>query len=329
MPHYGFNFQWIFSFDGKPPEPPDERALDFMARFGLNFARIPCDYRFWTREFDYFHPDESVFAFLDRYLEACRQRGIHMSLNLHRAPGYCVNGSDLEKHNLWRDKEAQDGFVFQWETFVRRYKGVPGDALSFNLINEPPAVRLFGLTRKRHAAIITRAVEAIRAIDPARDIVIDGLGGGHIAMPELADLGVTHSGRGYQPMPVSHWGATWWDGWKAAEGPTYPGVKWERKRWNKDTLRKFYAPWRDVEAKGARIHIGEFGCYNQTPNDVALRWFADLFSLYHEFGWGYALWMFDGAFGIVAHGRPGAQYETLHGYKVDHPLFDLFLAGRV
>ncbi len=310
-------------------QPPDEKALDFLAAFGFDFARVPTDYRFWTKNFDYFHPDESVLTYLDQYLDACRTRGLQLSLNLHRAPGYCINRNDLEKHNLWRDRIAQDAFVFLWETFARRYRGVPNKALSFDLVNEPPNVGQYGLTRENHAALIRRTVAAIRAVDPTREIVIDGLGGGHLAMPELADAGVIHSGRGYQPMPISHHRAEWWDGHKRAPAPVYPGVRWEGKTWNRDTLREFYRPWRGVQARGVPVHIGEFGCYNQTPNDVAMRWFTDLFGLFREFGWGFSLWEFAGAFGIIEHGRPGAVYENLHGYQVDRALLDLMLSSRV
>ena len=88
MNYYGFNFQWMCSWSpDQGPQAADEKALDFLAEFGFNFVRIPLDYRFWTRNFDYFHPDESMFSFVDQYLEACRSRGIHLSLNLHRAPG--------------------------------------------------------------------------------------------------------------------------------------------------------------------------------------------------------------------------------------------------
>ena len=113
MKHYGFNFQWMCSWNpDQRPEPADEKALDFLAEFGFNFVRLPVDYRFWSRDFDYFHPDESMFRYIDGYLEACQSRGIHMSLNLHRAPGYCTNRNDLERHNLWRSELAQDAFVF-------------------------------------------------------------------------------------------------------------------------------------------------------------------------------------------------------------------------
>jgi len=330
MKRYGFNFQWMLSWaPTRQPELPDERALDFLAGMGFDFARLPADYRFWTKGFDYFHPDESAFKFLDQYLEACRSRGIHMAINLHRAPGYCINRNDLEKHNLWIHPIAQEAFVFQWETFAHRYRGVPGDSLSFDLVNEPPNPGQYGMTRANHAALIRRTVAAIRAIDPTRAITIDGLGGGHLAMPELANLDVMHSGRGYQPMPVSHHEAVWWPDHAQAPAPLYPGVVWEGKTWDQAALRDFYRPWQEVQTRGATVHIGEFGCFNHTPNDIAIRWFTDLFGLFKEFGWGYAMWQFQGPFGIVEHGRPGAKFELLNGYSVDRTLLDLMLESRM
>jgi len=323
MPWTGFNFQWIFSWEpGAQPGQPDLKALDFMTRYGFDFVRLACDYRFWTVDGDYFSLHEPTLEAVDGYLAVCRDRGLHFSLNMHRVPGYCINRPDIERHNLWTDQEAQDGFVFQWEAFARRYRGVPGDVLSFDLVNEPPDIGQYGMTRDVHEKLIRRVVAAVRAIDPDRTIVIDGLEGGHIAMPELADLDVVHSGRGYQPMPVSHQGATWWDGWKGHEA-VYPGGDWWGQRWDKAALHEFYAPWREVAAMGRPVHIGEFGCFNQTPNDVALRWFTDLVGLYREYGWGWSLWGFEGAFGIVEHGRPGARYEMVDGFLVDRELLEI------
>jgi endoglucanase len=314
---------------GQRPEPADEKALDFLAEFGFNFVRIPLDYRFWTEHFNYFHPDESIFCYIDQYLEACKSRGIHLSLNLHRVPGYCTNRNDLERHNLWLDPIAQNAFVFLWETFACRYREVPNEFLSFDLINEPPHPREHGMTRKNHAALIHRTVAAIRAIDPNREIIINGLGGGYLAMPELADLGAIHSGRGYHPMPISHHKAGWWADHIKAPAPLYPGLRWQGRIWNRAALRDSYRPWREVEKRGARIHIGEFGCFKHTPNDIALRWLADLLSVFKEFGWGYAMWSFQGPFGIIEHGRPGAKLESLSGYNVDRALLDLMLESQV
>jgi hypothetical protein len=185
------------------------------------------------------------------------------------------------------------------------------------------------MTRKNHAALIRLTVAAIRAIDPHREIVIDGLGGGYYAMPELADLDVIHSGRGYQPMPVTHHKATWWSGHKLAPRPRYPYLLWQGRFWNRSALRNSYWHWRRVEKRGARVHIGEFGCFNRTSNDVATRWLADLLSIYKEFGWGYALWNFQGPFGIIDHGRPDSKLEWMRGYNVDRAQLDLLLENQV
>ncbi len=331
-PRYGVNFQWMLVSEGERPRPTDERALDFLAAHELDFARFPTDYRVWTSGFDYLHPDDSVFATLDHYLAHCRARGIHMSLNLHRAPGYCITGWEQERDDLWHDEVAQDGFVAIWEGFARRYLDVPVHALSFDLVNEPPAIGLRGFTREAHEALIRRTVAAIRTIDPTRPIVIDGLDGGNLAMPELADLaadGVTHSARGYAPYPVSHWGAEWFDGWKEGDAPRWPGVVYEGRTWDVEELRAFYEPWRAVAASGVPVHVGEFGCYDRTPNEDALRWIADLVGLFREFGWGWAMWNLEGPFGIVGHRRPGARFEERAGYLVDVDLLGILLDSRL
>ena len=90
-----------------------------------------------------------------------------------------------------------------------------------------------------------------------------------------------------------------------------------------DYLRDFYKGWLDLSRQGVPVHIGEFGCYNKTDNETALRWFRDLLSLYREYGWGYSLWNFRGPFGIAEHGRPGAVYEWYKGFRVDRALLEL------
>jgi len=63
--------------EGKPPAPPDRRALDFMAEHGLDFVRLPLDYRFWTTNLDYFHPNDWGIEAIDQYLRASQDRGWH------------------------------------------------------------------------------------------------------------------------------------------------------------------------------------------------------------------------------------------------------------
>ena len=325
----GFNFQWLYSWEkGRKAEAPDRKALEFMAQHGFNFVRIPCDYRFWTDN----HPDYEIqsgaFEAIDRCLEACTEFGLHMSLNIHRGPGYCINYNNLERHNLWQDSVAQDAFTGLWKRFAERYRGVSSERLSFDLINEPPDVDQYGMSRDVHEALIRRVHAAIRHADPDRAIVIDGLAGGNLAMPELSDLDVVHSGRGYQPMSVSHYQASWWSGSGGLDAPSYPYCVYDGKVWNRAALFEYYQPWRDLANSGVAIHIGEFGCYDRTPQHVAIALFRDLFSVYNELKWGYAFWQFEGPFGVIGHERPGTRFENYQGYRVDRDLLDLLLLSR-
>ncbi len=329
-PRTGFNMLWCFSRGANSlPRPADLKELDFIAAEGFDFIRIPTDYRYFVPDGDFAHPREEALAYVDSYLEACAERGLHVSLNVHRAPGYCINRPEIEGRNLWRDEGAQSDFIALWRTFAARYRGVSPERLSFDLVNEPSQVLpTHPCTRDDHERVIRACVRAIREIDPERQIAIDGFNGGHEPLPELADLGldcgVIHSGRGYMPFPLTHHGAEWVRNRKPdAPVPAYPSEKWDI-----GYLRRFYAGWLELNRKGVPVHIGEFGCYNKVDNATALRWFTDLLSLYREYGWGCALWNFRGPFGIVEHGRPGTAYELYRGYRVDRALLELLRPAK-
>ena len=88
---YGFNAQWAYSSFTEPVKPADTRMLDFMAKYKFEFLRLPLDYRYWLPEIGGPQSEEFLMT-LDRYVHESVSRGIHISINLHRAPGYCING---------------------------------------------------------------------------------------------------------------------------------------------------------------------------------------------------------------------------------------------
>lgn len=331
MRKYGFNFQWIMMWEaGKLPSLPDERALDFIVEFGFNFVRIPMDYRFLVKDFNYLQPDMGMLKYLDLYLSACKERKLHMCLNMHRVPGYCVGSRNSEERdNLWTDLVAQEGFIFLWEAISRHFLGVDSEYLSFNLINEPPVVGRYGCSREVHQDLIRRTIKAIKAIDPKRQIIIDGLEQGGSPLPELYDVDAIQSCRGYQPGLLTHYGAPWSRFANEKSPLIYPGTLSDGIEWNKEALYDFYKPWVDIQSKGVHVHVGEFGCFSLTPDHIALCWYSDVLEIYKQFGWGFAMWEFEGAFGIINHGRPGAIYENYHGYKVDRRLLELVLGAMI
>jgi hypothetical protein len=56
---------------------------------------------------------------------------------------------------------------------------------------------------------------------------------------------------------------------------------------------------------------------------VFLAWFGDVLDILTTHGIGYALWQFDGDFGVLNSGRADIVYEDWHGQKLDRKLLQL------
>ena len=328
----GFNIQWQRR-PGETMKPAFEEA-DFamMQEWGFNFARIPLSYWIWGKPTDWTYIDEEPLKQIDRVVELGRQHGVHINLNFHRIPGYCINGRELEPADLFTGRKdegprALKAACFHWSTFAKRYKGIPSTQLSFDLINEPPKMRSYeGYFEERYAFVANALVAAIRAEDSQRLIFADGINIGQLPVLELADLGLVQSTRGYQPKAVSHFGATWvpLDEYETMKKPTWPlmddkGHTWDRARLKQEYIDK----WKPLMERGVPIHVGEWGCYNQTPHDVALAWMSDCLAVWREAGWGNALWNLRGNFGVVDSARTDVSYEDFRGHKLDRKMLEL------
>ena len=87
--------------------------------------------------------------------------------------------------------------------------------------------------------------------------------------------------------------------------------------------REHVTPWKELEAKGVGVFVGEWGCFNQTPHDVTLRWMEDNLINFRQAGWGWALWNLTGSFGIIDSQRKDVVYEDYQGHKLDRQMLEL------
>ena len=111
--------------------------------------------------------------------------------------------------------------------------------MSFDLLNEPPAI-----AEATYVRVVQRLVEAIRAEDLDRLIIADGLRWGRQPVPSLAGLGIAQSTRGYEPMRISHFKASWVGGSDQWEEPRWPLKIKEGDVCDKERLRKEnIEPW--------------------------------------------------------------------------------------
>ncbi len=79
---------------------------------------------------------------------------------------------------------------------------------------EPPSSLLSsnepsGVDEQTHATVVKLVADAIRAEDPDRLIICDGVGYGRGASLELLPLKVAQSTRGYSPFGLTHYKAGW------------------------------------------------------------------------------------------------------------------------
>jgi aryl-phospho-beta-D-glucosidase BglC (GH1 family) len=341
----GFNVLDFFSPQRYVANPArfaaTEQDFKWMADWGFDFVRIPMAYPSYLK-YDPasgrdITPEETV-GFREEAIDAIEQvvytankYHLHVSLNLHRAPGFCINAGFHEPFNLWKDEEAQQVFYRHWDMWAKRFKNVSPELLSFDLVNEPcfkedmndqfsPATAIPGSIYRK---VAVGCLDVIHRQNADRMVVADGNNGGALVIPELTDLPIGQSCRGYYPHYVSHYRAGWvWKNPDDAPVPVWPGVI-NGEKFDRKVLEDFYRPWTDLVKQGVGVHCGECGCYNETPHDVFLAWFEDMLQILtsHQIGW--ALWNFRGDFGVLDSGRKDVTYEAWHGHQLDRKLLNL------
>jgi len=315
----GFNLLEKFIAPGRPFVADD---FAWIAEWGFNFVRLPLSYHCWSDPKDWRRLREPALKEIDAAVEMGRRHGVHVNINFHRAPGYCVN-PPAEPMDLWKDEKALEACAYQWGQFARRYKGTPNTRLSFDLLNEPGDV-----PEETYVRVVRRLVEAIREQDPGRLIIADGLKWGTKPVHGLVDLKMAQSTRGYDPVQISHYKASWMKGSDRWPEPTWPLEDGKREKWDRDRLhRQRIEPWKALERKGVDVHVGEWGAFQHTPHAVVLAWMRDSLELWKEAGWGWALWNLRGGFGVLDSRRRDVEYEDFKGHKLDRKMLDLLRAG--
>jgi endoglucanase len=316
-----------------------EDDLKWMSDWGFNFVRIPMAYPRYlsfdeskniTKE-ETCNFDPKVLDEIDQLIYMIQKHGIHVSLNLHRGPGFCINAGFHEPFNLWKDKDALDAFTTHWGMWAERYKNISPEKLSFDLLNEPAYRQDMNdqfsesgpVPGDIYRKVAESAVNKIRSISLDRLIIADGNSGGSNVTPELIDLNIAQSCRAYFPHYISHYQAPWvWKDPSKAPPPVWPGVM-DGKKFSMATLEEFYKPWIELVGKGIGVHCGEGGCWRNTPHPVFMAWFGDVLDILTGAGIGYALWNFRGDFGILDSGRKDITYTDWYGHKLDSKLLDL------
>jgi len=338
----GFNLTDFFSPAALPSKhATTEEHLKWMQDWGFDFVRIPIAYPCYLKfdrskdisRDDVYKIDEQAVSDIEGLVTTAHKYNLHTSINLHRAPGYCINAGFHEPFNLWKDEEAQKAFYFHWSFWANRFKHISSEKISFDLVNEPSMREDMNDQHAKsgpvpgdiYRKIAKGAAEAIRRVNPGHLVIADGNRVGNDIIPEIEDLKIAQSCRGYFPGAVSHYKAPWAN--KDPEHmplPKWPGQVGE-KYFSRQMLEDYYKPWIELIKKGIGVHCGECGCWNKTPHAVFLAWFEDVLDILSSNNIGFSLWNFIGDFGIIDSNRSDVIYEDWFGHQLDRKLLNLLM----
>jgi aryl-phospho-beta-D-glucosidase BglC (GH1 family) len=242
----GFNLLGKFSYPGSNKGFTEQEFI-MVHDLGFNFVRLPLDYRTYTPAGNWDVFTETEMVKIDKAVQWGIKHGVHVCINIHRAPGYCVNPTTLptnQQLDLWKDTVAQKAFVNHWTFFAKRYKDISPEALSFNLLNEPTNV-----SDAVYIGIMMKAIKAIHAISPNRIVFVDGTEWGRLLIPALKDEpNVAQSIHCYDPSGLTHYKAEWVNG----------AMDWPLPVWPMLGISSYlYGSWKN-EFRSAMILQGSF-----------------------------------------------------------------------
>lgn len=176
------------------------------------------------------------------------------------------------------------------------YRWIPPAELSFNLVNEPPAI-----TGAQYNQTMAPVVEAIMEKDPNRLIIADSTRFGKQPVPELTPLHLVQSTHNYQPHPIAFYGAKWVPAaasWTTT--PTWP-------MWITTSCPTAETYGKRLSSRGKRLASNKtqactwvnLGHIKKKNHQVVLTWMNDCLANWRQAGLGWALCNLRGAFGLL------------------------------
>ena len=107
-----------------------EKDVKYIASLGFDHIRLGFDQIVVEEKPGVLR--ERIMRLIDNFVEWCKNEGLNVVLNLHKAIGnYCDVDFPV---SLFESDELKDNFILLWKNFAKRYKNQPH--VAFELLNE-------------------------------------------------------------------------------------------------------------------------------------------------------------------------------------------------
>ena len=315
---------WLSQFDAYDPE----HFRSFITRddiqrireFGFDHVRVPVNYEIFEDEEG--NEKEEGYSYIDNCLTWCKEAGLNLILDLHRAFGYTFDPLDdtiVDKKAFFYDEGMQSRFLGLWERFAGRWGSDP--AVAFELMNEIVSPEV----KEEWNEVADRAVTVIRKSAEKTPIIIGGVNYNHVL--NVADLrpprdeNIIYNFHCYEPLIFTHQKAYWVPEMPPELTVEYPdtvesyreksmvlmeahrsGI--ERKEitaLDASFFTTLFQPAVDAaEKNNAPLYCGEYGVIDRAPVESTARWLHDIHAAFAAFGIGHAWWNYKGKdYGLV------------------------------
>jgi endoglucanase len=270
------------------------------------------------------HADElplDYLAYLDAAVKMILDQGLAVTIDIHP-------DSDF-KARLANQDDFVEQFCEFWRALARHYANLNPDLVFFEMLNEPEM-----RDRYRWLGIQAKLAAAIREGAPQHTIIATGANFSAddelLFLEPLADPNVIYNFHFYDPHVFTHQGATWgvnfWHNEKS--GLAYPSNResaekvaaqvpeemdrlyilrygmehWDAARIDGEIIQ--VADW--ARRRNLPVLCNEFGVYRKYagPQDRAA-WIRDVRTSLEHHGMGWAMWDYNGGFGVVTKSKPG------------------------
>ncbi|MCQ2110174.1 MAG: glycoside hydrolase family 5 protein [Bacteroidaceae bacterium] len=288
-----------------------------LEELGFDHVRIPIDEeQFWDEQGNKL---PEAWELLTNALDLARKHNIRAIVDLHVIRSHNFNAVNEGKTNtLFTDEAAQQSLINMWYQLSDALKGYSTDWVAYEFMNEPVADE-----HEQWNQLIAKVHKALREREPNRTLVIgSNRWQGHetfkyLRVPE-GDPNIILSFHYYNPMLLTHRGASWTPIGKYRGDIKYPGVmiteedlaqapadiqaelrQYVGKEWNRDVIYRQMKDAIKVAAKyGLELFCGEWGVYEPVDRELAYAWTKDMISVFNEFNIAWTTWCYDADFGF-------------------------------
>ncbi len=261
---------------------------------------------------------------LDRAVDTMLADGLAVQIDLHPEDSY--------KQQLRTNDWNVDRLTMLWRKLAAHYAGRDPERVFFEILNEPEVGDPY-----RWAGIQARVAAAIREVAPRHTIIATGPNYSDLqdllTQHPLADGNVIYNFHFYDPHEFTHQGASWGLSWWIYEhGIPYPPTEssmhelirqvpdlanrfqlenYWLDRWDGHRIRLLIdeaADW--GKANNVPLLCNEFGAYRQVTDPVSRNtWIHDVRTALEDDGIGWAMWDYNGGFGVVT-GKRGQPAQV-------------------